>query len=163
MSRIVVAALAALTWMALAGCVTKDYGTRDLRAGMDEAAVLKEMGPPTDRYKLPDGVTRLVYARGPAGKETYMVDVGPDGRVTAWRQVLSEAAFERVRIGMTAQEMLLEFGPPSEKRPNRPTGGQIWSYRYPTYDCKWFQVEFNGIERVVVWSYQPDPKCASWS
>jgi hypothetical protein len=148
--------------LVLAACAGIRYGPNDLNVGDPEAAVVGSMGQPTDRYEMADGVTRLVYARGPAGQHTYMVDVGPDGRVKGWRQALGELEFSRITTGMTAQQVLLEFGPPAQDRPNGPTAGRIWSYRYPTPLCQWFQIEFNRIGRVVASSFEPDPKCASW-
>src|SRR5689334_1489633 len=78
----------------LAACA--GYAPTHVQAGQTEADVVREMGKPTGRYSLPDGGTRLEYARGPYGKHTYMIDLGRDGRVQRWTQVLSEENFSRV-------------------------------------------------------------------
>jgi hypothetical protein len=142
---------------ALLAC--SSYSPQGLLVGDREETVVGLMGKPTDRISLPGGVTRLVYARGPMGRHTYMVDLGPDGGVTQWRQVLGELEFADIVPGMTAEEVLREFGPPAEKRPYRPTRGQIWSYRYQTFECRWFQVTFDPAGRVDAASYGDDPLC----
>jgi len=153
-----VALTGALAW-ALSGC--QSYSPNELRVGDTEGQVVGLMGSPTDRIGLPDGVTRLVYARGPMGKHTYMIDLGPDGGVQQWRQVLGEAAFSDIQPGWTMEQMRREFGPPADKRPYRPRNGQIWAYRYPTYECQWFLVDFGPDEKVVSTSYGIDPLCDS--
>jgi hypothetical protein len=129
---------------------------------MDEAAVTGQMGKPAARHPLPDGGMRLVFPRGPVGKETYMVDLGPDGRVRSWKQALTPQQFELVVPGVSTQTLLFELGPPADRRLNGPTGGEIWSYRFPTYECRWFQIELNPIGRVVRASYEAEPSCASY-
>ncbi|MBQ1766741.1 MAG: hypothetical protein IIZ92_28100, partial [Aquincola sp.] len=64
MSRQVIAACTVA--LLLAGCAS--YGTGDLQTGLTVDEVAARMGPPTGRYTLPDGSTRLEYARGPLGK-----------------------------------------------------------------------------------------------
>ena len=54
---------------ALAGCAS--YSPQGLQTGQGEAQVSQQMGEPTGRYALPDGATRLEYARGPMGRHTY--------------------------------------------------------------------------------------------
>jgi len=151
------AALALAGVLTLAAC--SSYSPNKVRVGDSEAAVAALMGPPTTRHPLSDGGTRLVYARGPMGKHTYMVDLGPDGGVRQWRQVLGEPEFADIQPGWTMQRVLFEFGPPADRRPYRPNRGQIWSYRYQTFECKWFQVTFDPGGLVDAASYNIDPMC----
>ena len=65
---------------------------RELRVGMPEAQVSQYMGLPNARHALPNGLTRLEFARGPAGRSTWMVDIDSAGRVRAFEQVLTEAS-----------------------------------------------------------------------
>jgi hypothetical protein len=141
----------------LAGCAA--YGPGALKPGDDEAAVVRSMGAPTARHPLPDGVTRLVYARGPEGLHTWMVELGADGRVLRWHQALGEAAFERITLGMTADTLLRDFGPPALRQPLGWQPWVVWSWRYPTFDCRWFQVTLDDRQRVVQSGYAPDPRC----
>jgi hypothetical protein len=150
-------------WMAtamaalLAGCAA--YGPGDIRTGDDEAAVVKSMGEPAARYPMPGGVVRMAYARGPAGQHTFMLDLGPDGRVISVRQVLGERQFAALTPGITEEELLREIGPPAERRPVGIKPGTIWSYRYPTNECLWYQITIGPDHRLQDGSYGADPRC----
>lgn len=122
-----------------AGCAS--YGTGGLQAGQSADEVATRMGPPTGRYTLPDGTTRLEYARGPFGKHTFMVDLDAQGRVRGWEQVLTEQRLvQGVQPGMPVEVLLREFGRPAEKRSGGRQGGEVWSYRYDAWGCFWYQV-----------------------
>ncbi|MBU6260839.1 MAG: hypothetical protein KGO01_20675, partial [Burkholderiales bacterium] len=125
-----------------------------------EAAVLAARGAPTARYELPGGGHRLEYATGPYGRETWMIDIGADGRVQRARQVLGEAEFLRVQShpGIPAAELLRWIGSPGERRGAR-GGGQTWSWRYPTHDCLWFQASIDAAGVMTSAAYAIDPSC----
>jgi outer membrane protein assembly factor BamE (lipoprotein component of BamABCDE complex) len=151
-----------LTLTAAAGCALvaacTGYGPRDVRTGQTADEVAQAMGPPTARHALPQGGTRLEYARGPFGKHTYMVDLDPQGRVTSWKQVLNDASFMTVQPGWTQAELLMQLGRPSDRRSGGWQGGEVWSYRYDATFCLWFQVSVHG-GRVTSTGYGPDPLC----
>lgn len=149
---------AALAALALAACTA--YGPGDVRTGQSADDVARSMGAPTARYALPDGGTRVEYARGPYGKHTYMVDTDAAGRVTGWRQVLDEKNFNALPVGMPADDVLRTIGTPSERFAIPRQGLQIWNYRYETPFCIWFQVSVDPRERRVrETGYGPDPHC----
>lgn len=140
----------------LAACTA--YAPRQLHPGDTADAAIHELGAPTGRHVLPDGGSRLEFARGPQGKHTYMVDLDSQGNVTGWEQVLTDANFARVRPGQTADQVLTLLGRPSEWR----TGwrdGELWSYRYETVFCQWFQLSLDAQGRVDSAGYAPDPQC----
>lgn len=141
----------------LAGCST--YGPGDLRPGMKEGDALARLGAPTDRMALPGGGSRLDYARGPYGPETYRVQLDASGTVTSVGQLLTEANFETVRPGMTGAEVRDRLGRPSELRGGWRGEGQVWSYRYRWVNlCRWFQV-WMVDDRVREAGYGIDPLC----
>ena len=72
----------------LASCASSST-PQDLPLGSTEAQVIARMGPPTGRYTLENGGTRLEFARGPQGRATYMVDFDAAGGSTVWDQVLT--------------------------------------------------------------------------
>jgi hypothetical protein len=146
-----------LPLLALAGCAA--YAPTHLQAGATVDEAVRELGPPTGRYALPDGTARLEFARGPFGKHTFMVDLDAQGRVTGWRQVLTEADFNRIRNGETADAVLREIGHPSQRAPGGWQGGQVWSYRYETVFCQWFQLSLDDAGVVTSTGYGPDPLC----
>lgn len=141
----------------LSACAS--YGTRGVRVGQTAAEVQAAMGVPTGRHALPGGGTRLEYARGPLGKHTFMVDLDAEGRVTRHEQVLTERHFLTIRPGMTVDELLTEFGRPARRQV---VGwhelSDVWSYRYDSWDCTWYQVSIVG-GRVTSAGPGPDPLC----
>jgi hypothetical protein len=144
----------------LAGCAA--LGPALPPPGAGEADVQRMLGTPTGRYALPAGGTRLEYATGPWGRHTWMVDLDAAGRVTAARQVLGEAelaAFQARAPGMPQDELLRTLGRPGERRPGGWAGGEVWSWRYPTNDCLWFQVSIGDDRRVTAGAFGIDPAC----
>lgn len=159
--------LPAPKWLALAGlcawlggCAL--FGPPPLVAGMNETEVRAVLGRLTARYALPQGGQRLEFARGPMGKETWMVDLDAAGRALSWRQALNEQAFLDLQLrgpGVPREEVLLTLGTPGERRHGGWAGGQLWSWRYPTNDCLWFQVTLNDDGRLRDAGYNIDPIC----
>lgn len=144
----------------LAGCAA--FGPTLPRAGDAEADVLRTMGAPSGRYPMPAGATRLEYATGPFGRHTWMVDVDAAGRVTQVAQVLDEAnlaAFQARAPGLPRDELLRALGRPGERRAGGWAGGEVWSWRYPTNDCLWYQVSLDDGARVTGAAFGIDPAC----
>lgn len=149
-----------LTGLTLAGCAL--FEPPPLAMGQSEAEVTALLGAPTGRYGLPDGVTRLEFARGPFGRQTYMVDIGPDGRSRRFDQVLNTmhfAQFAERAPGMSVDELLRSLGRPGERQRLGWVGGELWSWRYPTNDCLWFQVSLGVDGKVIGGGYGIDPAC----
>lgn len=155
--RLNAAACAALLASALlAGCAT--YSPQALRPGMTADQVVAAMGPPNARHAQPGGGARLEYARGPMGLHTYMVDLDAQGRMTGWEQVLDDAHFNAIRPGISVQELQRQIGRPSAILPGGYQPGQVWSYRYDSLWCNWWQVSVvDGV--VGSGAYTPDPRC----
>jgi hypothetical protein len=137
-------------------CAT--HGIAQLQVGASQEELAQIMGPPTGRYTMPDGSTRLEYATGPYGRMTWMVDLDAAGRVARAEQVLSEASFMTIGPGQSRDEVLRQIGRPGQRVGMR-GDGQIWSWRYPTNDCLWYQVSFDVQGTVISAGYGPDPAC----
>ena len=117
------------TALALAGCAA--YDGHNLKAGVStEAEVRTVMGAPAAEFVNADGSRQLAYPRGPLGTQTYMADVGPDGRVVGVRPVLNDDTFYRIRQGMTRDEVLRLIGPPRETGDFPRMGQEAWDYLY---------------------------------
>ena len=140
----------------LAGCAV-----RPPHPGTTQDEVLRNWGAPSGRYALPDGNQRLEYATGPYGRTTWMVDVDRNGRVTQARQVLNEAEFQQVQAAtlLRRDQLLRWLGRPGERRHGGWQGGEVWSWRYPTNDCLWFQSSLADDGRVSGSAYAIDPRC----
>lgn len=150
--------VAALVALAAAGCA--GYGPQGLSPGAPEQAVVQRMGPPTGVHPRPEGGKRLEFARGPMGRHTFMVDLDPGGRVLQWEQVLTEARFNALQAGLSRQEVLYRLGRPSHEMHIPRRHERVWSYRYESPFCQWFQVSLDTrTDRVTQTGYNVDPLC----
>lgn len=142
----------------LAGCAADPAR---IATGTPAAAVLGTLGAPTGEYPLTGGGRRLEYASGPFGKRTWMLDFDAGGALLGANQVLTEQRFNQIRAGMSREDLRRELGRPSA------TGmvgwhrlQLVWSYRYETMFCQWFQVGIDPQQGTVIDSgYYPDPLC----
>lgn len=147
-------------WWSVLLCACAVPGPAQVRPGQSEAELVQALGPPLARHVSPDGFDkRLEYNRGPGGRQAWMIDVDRDGRVRQVQQVLNERQFLNVKDGLTRAQVLALIGRPTHVA-GMWRGGQIWSWRWATNDCLWFQVAFDsrGIAQGDG-SYGPDPAC----
>ena len=145
--------------LACAGCVNMSNPTR-LAPGASADEIRQLLGEPTGRYPLPAGAQRLEYARGPFGRQTWMIDVDGQGRLTSATQVLTERQFNTIRAGASADEVLRTIGRPSNVGYVGWHKTQtVWSYRYASPFCQWFQVGLSEAGVVEDTGYGPDPIC----
>ena len=143
----------------LTACATTQVA--QLHAGMNEAEVVQRMGNLTNRYSLSGSATRLEFAKGPFGHETFMVDLDPAGRVTAWNQVLNSTYFAQVRKGMDRDAVLRLVGRPGVKR-GEAEGREAWYWRFINYDCQQYAVTFDARGRAMEpATLVPDSACAT--
>ncbi len=143
-------AAAAFAALLLASCAS--YDGRGLRPGVSsEADVRGLMGPPALELGADDGGKRLAYPRGPLGTQTFMADIGRDGRLEEVRQVLNDDTFNAIRPGLTRDDVLFRLGPPGETMQFPLSGNTAWDYRYKdtwgylavlsvTFDPSWIVV-----------------------
>jgi hypothetical protein len=103
----------------LAACA--GYSGSNLRPGVSTLAeIVASMGEPAMTWKDPDGSEQLAYPRGPAGTQTFMVYVGPDGKLQRIDKVLDSAHFARVQAGMSKDQVLRILGP----------SGSLWTQTF---------------------------------
>lgn len=143
--------------MVLAGCA--GYSPKGLPQGSSTAQAIEQLGPPTGRHAGDDGGVRLEFARGPAGVHTYMLDFDANDRLVHWEQVLTEQNFLDLKVGMTRTEVLRRIGRPSDVQFLHRQQHQLWSYRYNTPFCIWFQVSLTTDDRVAELGHNSDPRC----
>ena len=102
--------LVALSVLLVTGCA--GYGGSNLKPGVSTLPeVLASMGEPALTWKNQDGSEQLAYPRGPAGTQTFMAYVGPDGKFQRIEKVLEDAQFSSIRAGMNKDEVLRVLGP----------------------------------------------------
>lgn len=152
------ASLLALSALLLAGCVNMSSPTT-LAPGASADAIRARLGEPTGRYAMPGGMTRLEYARGPFGRETWMIDVDAGGALIKATQVLNENTFATIKAGMTRDELLRTISRPSRTGFVGWQNQTVWNYRYASPFCQWFQVGLGQDGIVQDTGYGPDPLC----
>lgn len=141
----------------LAGCAS--HSPKALTPGAPEAQVLAAMGKLTGRYTLPNGGTRLEFARGPQGRETWMIDFDAAGKMVHSEQVMDLWYLTRIEPGMTADQVLIRIGHPGEIRKIPRQALSLWNYRYPTNECLWYQISIGDDGKVLSGSQSTDPQC----
>ena len=118
-----------LLLLLLAGCAA--YDGSSLRAGVStEDEIRGTMGPPALVLPNADGSRLLAYPRGPLGTQTFMVDLGQDGKLRQIRRVLNDDTFHHIQPGLTQDEVLRMIGPPSETGEFPRLGQVAWDYRF---------------------------------
>jgi hypothetical protein len=152
-------ALAAAAFV-VAGCAAISSATpRSLPPGATEADVLATMGKPTGRYTFTEGGYRLEFARGPQGRETWMIDFDAAGRMVDSEQVMDLWYLSRIMPGLDAQDVLARVGHPGSIRPIPRQELSLWNYRYPTHDCLWYQITVGDDGKVIAGGTGIDPQC----
>ncbi|MDR5812466.1 MULTISPECIES: hypothetical protein [unclassified Caballeronia] len=104
---------------------------KNLQPGVTtEAQIRDQMGEPETERNFTDGSKRLEYPRGPAGTNTYMVDLDANGRFVSVTQVLTAANFAKVRPGMTMDEARRLLGKPTTIAEYPLKKERVWSWHW---------------------------------
>lgn len=151
-----VGAVMAVT-VALAGCDPQRIS--ELEEGVaTEQDVRQRFGEPENIWDEPGGARILEYNRQPAGQQNYMITIGPDGRMSALRQVLHPSYFARVQPGMPMEQVRRLLGKPARRTPFPLKGEVAWDWRYlePPNESRVFTVWFNNDYQVLRTSTGPD-------
>ena len=98
--------LGAVLWVA--GCANLDQ----IAPGTPAADIAASRGKPFRIWPEAGGASSWEYPQGPRGSYTYMVRVGADGRITRVDQVLSWPFFDRLKQGMSTEEVEHTLGRP---------------------------------------------------
>ena len=150
------AALAAT--LALVGCDQQRIS--ELEEGLStEAEVRERFGVPDHIWDEGGGARTLEYNRQPAGQRNYMITIGPDGRMTALRQVLTPENFRRVQPGMGVEDVRRMLGMPAKQVPYKLQNQIVWTWKFlePPSETKAFNVVFSPDYRVIRTEIGPDP------
>ena len=152
--------LPALATLALSGCAT--IYAPPLPAGTPEPEVVARLGAPSHIYPATARQPRVLeYMTGPFGQATFMAQIGPDGRLLSYEQVLTPQSFARVQVGVdTKADILHMLGAPSDTVYLSLVRQEVWSYPYkenPVADSM-MHVHFDdgGVVRRML--NGPDPR-----
>ena len=133
---------------------------RELEEGVStEADVRAKFGAPENIWDGPGGERIFEYNRQPAGMKNYMISIGPDGKMTALRQVLHPANFAKVQPGMMMEDVRKMLGKPMKQTPYPLKNEIAWDWRYlePPNTSMVFTVWFSPDYRVLRTSTTLDP------
>jgi hypothetical protein len=152
--------------LALGGCAALPLPLGAIRPGETQEtqarALLGEPGRVWEALAGPPVVPRaLEYSMQPNGRTSFMVDIGPDGKVAAVRQVLTPENLTHIKPGMEQDTVLRMLG--------RPMKISVYSLKRETYydwrffdgpnlqDGKVFTVVFDTQLKVVSTASAQDP------
>ncbi len=123
----------------------EEFGLDKLQKGMStEAEVIAAMGKPDTVWDDGDGKHTLEYPKGPEGVRTWMFSIGTDGKLTDYRQVLTDDNFALIRPGMSQEEVRRMLGRPRTIVPFKRMHEVVWDWRYlHIYENRFFNVHFN--------------------
>ena len=123
--------------------------------------VRRLMGTPGMIWEEPDGSRVLEFSRGPEGHQTWMVEIGPDGRYRGMRNALVPENLARVRPGMSRDDLRRLLGQPFEQtrfalRPDEEVSS--WRFHAPGRDPELFHVRIGPDGAVIATETAPDPQ-----
>ena len=92
------------------------------------------------------GARTFEYNRQPAGNANYMITIGPDGKMSALRQVLNPQSFASVLPGMRMEQVRKMLGKPMKVTPYalKQQTHYDWRYLNPPNTAMIFTVVFDA-------------------
>ena len=142
----------------LGGCTSLLPAT--LPVGAPIAQARQALIAPTGEYALPGGGTRLEYAQGGFGRQTYMLDFDAGGTLVSSQQVLTGENFAAITPGLSSADVRMRLGRPVHVFSVPWQKLHVWNYRYGGGDCVWFQVSISdAAQQVTEAGNGPDPAC----
>lgn len=145
--------------IALAGCAS--YDGRGLVPGRSTAAEVEAlMGPAAYRRPGAGGETVHYYSRQPFGRQIFAARIGPDGKLIAIEQTLTEENIAKLVPSTTRREQVRDLlGPPYRITQLPRTEREVWEYKmYGVPDLKVLFIQFSpdGIAREVYYMLDPE-------
>ncbi|MBP7605552.1 MAG: outer membrane protein assembly factor BamE [Giesbergeria sp.] len=151
--------LAAAVVAALALVACDQQRISELEEGLStEAEVRERFGVPDYIWDEGGGARTLEYNRQPAGERNYMITIGPDGKMSALRQVLTPQNFALITPGMDLGEVRRRLGRPAKVTPYALSGEthHDWRFLEPPSERKMFTVVSTDGRTVARTQVGPD-------
>ncbi|MCP5267415.1 MAG: hypothetical protein H6943_00105 [Zoogloeaceae bacterium] len=122
------AGLLSIAASVLPGCDA--ISMNEFKPGISTAAeVRQKMGAPSAEYANADGSVTWEYNRQPQGVHTHMLTFGPDKVLLRIEQVLSEAYFAQVSIGLDKAQVTRLLGKPARTTVFSMKNEEVWDWR----------------------------------
>ena len=150
---------AVLTTVLIAGCA--GFDGRGLEPGASANEVEALMGPAADK-RVKGSETWLYYPRQPYGYSTYVARIGPDGKLIALEQRLTDENVAKIERGKSRTEDVRDLmGPPYTAINFSRMQRDIWEYRFRSLQSTvpyalYVQFSPDGIAREVYTMSDPD-------
>ncbi len=141
----------------IGGCA--GYGPSKDFIGLTRSETIARLGPPNPLPADLGSAQRLDFPRGPYGKHTYAVYFDAHGIATGYQQLLTDENFAHIVPGLDESEVVDLIGVSNSRFGLARDRGYVWSYRYVTPLCQWFQVEFTAEKKVRSAGYSLPPEC----
>lgn len=121
--------------------------------------VIAILGKPSLEWREDDGTRVWEYPRTPEGVVNYLVTIAPDSRFVAIEQVLTEENFNRIKAGMSQDQVRRMLGRPAHERHFSASRETVWDWKTkvePGMDW-YFNVHFDasGVVRRTSASFEP--------
>ena len=143
----------------LTGCDLKKI--EELEEGVaTEADVRAKFGEPAATYLEDNGAKTYEYPRQPEGHRNYMITIGPEGKMSALKQVLKADTFAKVQAGLDKAQVRRLLGRPAKTqvfalKPDE----EIWDWRYlDGQQAKVFSTTFDKDGFVTKTAAVDDPR-----
>ena len=149
----------ALLCAAAVGLVACDRVEKLEEGVSTEIQVRKEFGDPVTITVEPDGSRTFDYPRQPEGWTNYVIKIGPDGKMTSLRQLLTTDNFARIQPGMSQLEVRNRLGKPAKMQRFDLKQEEVWDWRFkPQQESRMFSVTFDLQGRVTATATGDDPR-----
>jgi SmpA / OmlA family len=125
-----------------------------------EAEVRQKFGTPDDVWEEDNGVRVLEFSRQPEGTRNWHVRIGADGKLIAFKNILTVANIDKVQAGMSELQVRRLIGKPGKVQPFELQKQTAWEYRYADASAQtgMFTVTFNADKKVASFAKGDDPK-----
>ena len=125
-----------------------------------EVDVRKQFGDPVTVTVEADGSRTMDYPRQPEGWTNYVIQIGPDGKMSSLRQLLNPDNFAKVVPGLSQPEVRKLLGRPAKTMPFALKKEEVWDWRFKQHgqQSKMFSVTFDAIGKVVGTAIGDDPR-----
>ena len=148
-------------WTAAALTLTACDRADKLEEGVStEVEVRKHFGDPVTVTVNPDGTRTLDYPRQPEGWTNYVIQIGPDGKMSSLRQLLNPDNFARVKPGLGREDVRRLLGRPANMARYDLKKEEVWDWRFKEGGqiSKIFSVTFDAAGLVVGSAVADDPR-----
>lgn len=141
------------------GKVYEDVRLARLKEGQSTEQDVRRLFGTPQAVRESAGGKGLVYPLGPEGAGTLLLKIGADGRYLGREDLLARGNFQRIREGVSRDDVVAALGPPGRQQEYRLKNETAWEYRFNDgAETRMFVVMFNAAGKVVSTAVEEDPR-----